>query len=262
MSDHIPTATQLNARPINSNNLPTIPAWVSNHPQFPIKITELLNTIKYIPQPNYSKHQYHKDIMYTASKHIITTAKNDATTLERQQYWTLAAFRHSHKPEHPLLQRSILAYPHLNKYFTAHICTNKQALHNHLEQLTTQLTEQKAKDNNSNDNQPHHDDNHHNKSNNLQNWLARWSTKKRQSYTLHITREDGQPTTNTNEAAYELHKHWDPKFTAIATQLELVHKFLQPHVHKIDPTNYQWTTHTPINANDVSSKKQTNDNDF
>ena len=57
-------------------------------------------------------------------------AKNDSSTLDQKQCWTLAAFRHSHNPNHPLLQRgpcwptpsfmitSALISAHTNKNYT------------------------------------------------------------------------------------------------------------------------------------------------
>ena len=47
---------------------------------------DLLDTVHHIPQHDYSKHQYHKDIMYEASRLIIRNAKNASDTIEQRQY--------------------------------------------------------------------------------------------------------------------------------------------------------------------------------
>ena len=247
-SDHIPVSTQLQPKHRPRNDLPTIPSWVSKHPDFPKQIEALLHSTKHIPQPGYGRHQFHKHIMYEASKHIITHAKNDSTTLDQKQYWTLAAFRHSHDSDHPLLQRSLLAYPALRQYFCATTCTDKQRLHDHLEQLTAELAQQRAlyRPTNAQERQdnPTHSPSHSTHNNNLQQWLSQWSNKKKKSYTLHITTDDGAHTTTTQQTAQALHDYWAPKFHGAATRQDLARQHLEAHIQKIDPSKYQWTATT------------------
>ena len=181
--------------------------------------------------------------MYQASQYVIKNAKNASNTLEQQQYWTLASFRYSHDHDHPLLKRSLNAYPHLQQYFHEGFCTHKQQLHDHLEDLTRQLIELRAqRKQNPNDltNDDHH---HHHKSqtNNLQSWISRWSSKKRKSYTLHITKPDGTPTHTTQQSAQELHKHWLPSFTETAINLALARTHLDPFIQTITHNDYNWT---------------------
>lgn len=236
-SDHIPISNELQPQIKPQNDLRTIPSWVSHHPDFPTTIDQLLLTSKYMPQPDYSITDFHHDIMYSASRHIITHAKNASTTTQQQQqYWTLAAFRHSHNPDHPLLQRSLSAYPYIRQFFIDHICIDKTRLHNHLEQLTTQLTEQRMKEQQErdhNDKKQHTTSNPNPHDNPLQHWLSKWSSKKKQSYNLQITDNDGNPSTTTQHAAQLLHDHWQPKFTATPTNETVPIKHLQPHIQQI-----------------------------
>ena len=240
-SDHIPIKSQLNPKVKNSNTLPTIPSWVSKHPSYPTTINQLLNTIKHIPQHDYTKHQYHKDIMYEASRQIIRNAKNASDTTEQRQYWTLAAFRHSHMPDHPLLQRALQAYTTLQQYFYQHVCTDKRRLHQHLQELTTQLTTERAHALNNHQHNHPHDETTKKRTNNLLKRQSKWSNKKKRAYTLHITTDNGHRTTNTHETAQALHDYWAPKFQEATTSPTLTAKYILPHVQTIDPDLYDWT---------------------
>ena len=81
------------------------------------------------------------------------------------------------------------------------------------------------------------------RTNNLLRWQSKWSNKKKRAYTLHITTDNGQHTTNPHETAQALYDYWAPKFQEATTSTTLTAKYILPCVQRIDHDHalYKWT---------------------